>query len=644
MPLREGSSREAISANISELVHSGHEQNQAIAIAMRKAGKSRDAFAAGIALMAPGDEFLFLRRAKGDHAGTWAFPGGRIEKDESPEVAAAREVHEETGRMIDPETLHELVGVSGGFNTYRLEISEPFVPALNDEHDDWVWAKGSSPPQPLHPSVVEMMFFNLLGNTDEAYLEYSAPARDSISLDGSYFAPISIGKKRRMTPHGTLIVEDVGLARIGTMTYTKNDLPGLEPDETGRITVERTPDEVFHPDTIASFEACPVTLYHPPVFVTPDNWKQYSVGHVQNVRRGEGDESDLLKGDIIIEDAAAIQHANLTLPHISCGYDAQYTQIEPGRASQHTIRGNHAAMVPVGRAGPRCAITDEDTTHHEVSMSQRTFWAAVQAALGRKGLRPQDVEQLRAETQDHLETPIAQPVVDSTTTDKAPAWAASLDARVQKVLDWQEEHDKKMKDEAEEARKEKEAKDAAAEEDKKRKEREEEEERTGDTLIEAESPGNVISLGKVWNGLTGDAATVDHFTEINSRAAVLAPGIRKITREECRGNRGVVLSAYLREALARAATQDADTVRPFIMGGTAISRLAGERLLGAFAGASNLAKIRNNARSRSIAAPGRKPGDGTETTDGARPTDPVKSYKQKMEDYAKERDKAATVQ
>jgi len=42
MPLESGSGQETISRNISELVHSGHPQKQAIAIAMSKAGKTRD--------------------------------------------------------------------------------------------------------------------------------------------------------------------------------------------------------------------------------------------------------------------------------------------------------------------------------------------------------------------------------------------------------------------------------------------------------------------------------------------------------------------------------------------------------------------------------------------------------------------------
>lgn len=41
MPLRKGKSKAAISANISELVRSGRPREQAIAIAMSQAGKSR---------------------------------------------------------------------------------------------------------------------------------------------------------------------------------------------------------------------------------------------------------------------------------------------------------------------------------------------------------------------------------------------------------------------------------------------------------------------------------------------------------------------------------------------------------------------------------------------------------------------------
>lgn len=41
MPLKKGKSKKVIGSNISELMHAGKPKNQAIAIAMSKAGKSR---------------------------------------------------------------------------------------------------------------------------------------------------------------------------------------------------------------------------------------------------------------------------------------------------------------------------------------------------------------------------------------------------------------------------------------------------------------------------------------------------------------------------------------------------------------------------------------------------------------------------
>ena len=40
MPLKKGKSKKVTSTNISEMMHSGHPQDQAVAAAMRKAGKS----------------------------------------------------------------------------------------------------------------------------------------------------------------------------------------------------------------------------------------------------------------------------------------------------------------------------------------------------------------------------------------------------------------------------------------------------------------------------------------------------------------------------------------------------------------------------------------------------------------------------
>ena len=50
------------------------------------------------ALVNPQNEVLLAQRPEGKRlAGKWEFPGGKVEKDESPESALVRELHEELG-------------------------------------------------------------------------------------------------------------------------------------------------------------------------------------------------------------------------------------------------------------------------------------------------------------------------------------------------------------------------------------------------------------------------------------------------------------------------------------------------------------------------------------------------------------------
>jgi len=63
MPLKSGSSNETVSANISELRHSGYGQKQAIAIAMNKAGRSRDDACGGYLDACRRGDAIGIRRA-----------------------------------------------------------------------------------------------------------------------------------------------------------------------------------------------------------------------------------------------------------------------------------------------------------------------------------------------------------------------------------------------------------------------------------------------------------------------------------------------------------------------------------------------------------------------------------------------------
>jgi hypothetical protein len=77
---------------------------------------------------------------------------------------------------------------------------------------------------------------------------------------------------------GFLLCQDVPIARIGTQEYADVELPDIEPSDDGIIVVERHEDDVFDPESIASFEGAPVTIEHPREPVTPDNWIVYAKG------------------------------------------------------------------------------------------------------------------------------------------------------------------------------------------------------------------------------------------------------------------------------------------------------------------------------------------------------------------------------
>lgn len=179
-----------------------------------------------------------------------------------------------------------------------------------------------------------------------------------------YFFTTRLGESRYEMADGSLLCKDVPIARTGTQVYLPEEID-LEPDSSGTVTVWRTEDEVFSPDTIASFEGVTVTLGHPEddsgniIFVNPANHSELSHGHLQNVRRGSGDKSDLLIADVLVKRQEAIEAIESGLRDVSCGYDAKYKQLAPGKGKQYQITGNHLAVgIPKGRAGSVCAIGD----------------------------------------------------------------------------------------------------------------------------------------------------------------------------------------------------------------------------------------------------------------------------------------------
>lgn len=154
------------------------------------------------------------------------------------------------------------------------------------------------------------------------------------------------------------------LARTGIQTYRAREFPpltqqGMDPDKLIRL--HRPAEEVFHPESMSSFESKPVIL-EPHRSVSAANWRDLAVGDVHGITR----EGDFLKANsMMIRDKKAIDAVQNGKKFLSNGYTFDL-DLTPGRTPdgqdydgiQRNIRGNHVAIVDAARGGPACRIAD----------------------------------------------------------------------------------------------------------------------------------------------------------------------------------------------------------------------------------------------------------------------------------------------
>lgn len=70
---------------------------------------------AGAVVVDDTGRLLLVQRANEPSRGRWSVPGGRVEAGESLAAAAAREVAEETGLLVDIGALLQTVALPGGY-------------------------------------------------------------------------------------------------------------------------------------------------------------------------------------------------------------------------------------------------------------------------------------------------------------------------------------------------------------------------------------------------------------------------------------------------------------------------------------------------------------------------------------------------
>ena len=134
------------------------------------------------------------------------------------------------------------------------------------------------------------------------------------------------------------------LTRTGIFKYTLED--GSECREL------RRPEDVFDPESLASYEGKPIIITHDAQVIDKDNAHRERVGTILTPGQQDG---ETVRAKIVIDDPDAVKASGLR--ELSVGY-YQDLIMEPGEwngepydAIQTHIRVNHLALVAVARAG-----------------------------------------------------------------------------------------------------------------------------------------------------------------------------------------------------------------------------------------------------------------------------------------------------
>ena len=225
--------------------------------------------------------------------------------------------------------------------------------------------------------------------------------------DGQFLTVEHLSPHMEKTSEGYLLCRDVPISRVGEFEYS-----GLEvgiPSKGGRVLMTRTADELFRPETIQSFNAKPVVIGHAR-FADPENWKDITVGIVQNVRRGQGDQADELLADLLLTDRKGIDLVESgRLREVSCGYDASPVDDGDGKGHQVGIVGNHVALVEKARCGRACKIRDGEMKTTNLKTILRRLFRDGDEEKFNETLDKLNVEEVKDEEGEEVITPPTDP-------------------------------------------------------------------------------------------------------------------------------------------------------------------------------------------------------------------------------------------
>lgn len=175
-----------------------------------------------------------------------------------------------------------------------------------------------------------------------------------------------IPSQREITPEGYLKVPG-RVARVGIQQYLASEL-GLTDRPPGQIVnVYRPPEEVFKPDSLASYDNMDITIDHPDDLVNSTTFKEVTAGHATS--SGRPDDEGYVVVDLLIKDQQAIDEIGKGKVELSAGYTSEYDDT-PGIAPdgtpyeyvQRDITINHIALCDQARAGHKARLFDNKPT------------------------------------------------------------------------------------------------------------------------------------------------------------------------------------------------------------------------------------------------------------------------------------------
>lgn len=226
---------------------------------------------------------------------------------------------------------------------------------------------------------------------------------DSFPLNQTFF-----------TPEGYLRDRPI-LTRTGIFEYNN-------PDGTIRREL-RLPEEVFAPDSLASYKGKPVIISHDAGLIDKANVHENSIGTILS----EGYRSnDAVRAEIVIHDTDAMRESNFK--ELSLGYNLDLDET-PGEwngqhydAIQRNIRINHLALVMEARAGDKARLNIDGRSSKNFPKGGNEMENSSKKNATRKDgiLTPEQLEQATKEYKAKHSAPAKEPAATDGDEKEAP--------------------------------------------------------------------------------------------------------------------------------------------------------------------------------------------------------------------------------